>query len=139
MRPARPAAAQPVGGAGRAKDRAGGARRGSDARARAAVEGASGAGVRAWVREAVGLRVRLLGGDAAALPERVEAGARRGGRASGVIAQGENVVYVSRQLGHASTSVTLDVYAHLFDRAAQGRRSVERLEEAFGHVVGVDA
>ncbi len=59
--------------------------------------------------------------------------------ASVLIAQGENVVYVSRQLGHASTSVTLDVYAHLFDRAAQGRRSVERLEEAFGHVVGVDA
>jgi integrase len=28
-----------------------------------------------------------------------------------------NVVYVSRQLGHANPSVTLGVYAHLFDRA----------------------
>jgi integrase len=41
----------------------------------------------------------------------------RHGFASLLIANGLNVVYVSRQLGHANPSVTLGVYAHLFDRA----------------------
>jgi integrase len=41
----------------------------------------------------------------------------RHGFASLLIANGLNVVYVSRQLGHANPSITLEVYAHLFDRA----------------------
>jgi len=35
--------------------------------------------------------------------------------ASLLIRQGENIKYVSRQLGHASTSFTMDVYGHLFE------------------------
>jgi integrase len=51
--------------------------------------------------------------------------------ASLLIAQGHNVVYVSRQLGHSSPSVTLDVYAHLFDGAEHASRARDALESAF--------
>ena len=37
--------------------------------------------------------------------------------ASLLIAKGLNVVFVSRQLGHSSPRITLDVYAHLFEQA----------------------
>ena len=37
--------------------------------------------------------------------------------ASLLISEGLNVVFVSRQLGHASPDITLRVYAHLFDQA----------------------
>jgi len=43
--------------------------------------------------------------------------------ASLLIAEGLDVVFVSRQLGHASTSVTLNVYAHLFDRKNHAERA----------------
>jgi len=36
--------------------------------------------------------------------------------ASLLFGEGLNVVYVSRQLGHSDPSITLRVYAHLFDR-----------------------
>jgi integrase len=52
--------------------------------------------------------------------------------ASLLIAQGLNVVFISRQLGHASPSITLDVYGGLFDRAEHARRAIEGLEAAFG-------
>jgi integrase len=54
-----------------------------------------------------------------------------------LIAQGLNVVFVSRQLGHASPSFTLDVYGGLFDRAEHARRAVEGLEESFGEALAV--
>jgi integrase len=41
----------------------------------------------------------------------------RHGFASLLIASGLNVVFVSRQLGHAKPTTTLAVYAHLFDQA----------------------
>jgi integrase len=37
--------------------------------------------------------------------------------ASLLIAQGLNIVFVSRQLGHANATITLEVYAHLFEQA----------------------
>ena len=48
--------------------------------------------------------------------------------ASLLIAQGLNVVFVSRQLGHATPAITLTVYAHLFDHAhhAQAARSASK-------------
>jgi integrase len=55
--------------------------------------------------------------------------------ASLLIAEGLGVVFVSRQLGHASTSVTLDVYAHLFDRESHGRRARAALEDSFGKIL----
>jgi integrase len=41
----------------------------------------------------------------------------RHGFASLLISQGLNVVFVSRQLGHANPNITLQVYAHLYARA----------------------
>ena len=32
------------------------------------------------------------------------------------IAQGEDIVYVSRQMGHATVQITGNVYAHLIDK-----------------------
>ena len=48
--------------------------------------------------------------------------------ASLLIAEGLNIIYVSRQLGHASPSFTLNVYSHLFDRAEHGTRATDALE-----------
>jgi UDP-N-acetylmuramyl pentapeptide synthase len=55
--------------------------------------------------------------------------------ASLLIAEGADVVFVSRKLGHASVKTTLDVYAHLFDAAEHGQRFREALESAFGKIV----
>jgi integrase len=37
--------------------------------------------------------------------------------ASALIASGCDIVTVSRRLGHAGPTITLSVYAHLFDKA----------------------
>lgn len=55
--------------------------------------------------------------------------------ASLLIAQGLNVVFVSRQLGHASPSITLSVYAHLFDQAEHAAKASAQLEAAFGGIL----
>jgi integrase len=52
--------------------------------------------------------------------------------ASLLIAQGADVVFVSRQMGHASPSITLSVYAHLFDGARHADRTRAALEDGFG-------
>jgi integrase len=52
------------------------------------------------------------------------------------VAEGLNVVYVSRQLGHASPDITLRVYAHLFDRAEHAQRASDALEAGFGSILG---
>lgn len=55
--------------------------------------------------------------------------------ASLLIAQGLNVVFISRQLGHSSPSMTLDVYGGLFDRAEHARRAADGLEAAFSTIL----
>lgn len=52
--------------------------------------------------------------------------------ASLLIAEGADVVYVSRQLGHADPSITLKVYSHLFDRHRHAERTSAALEARFG-------
>jgi integrase len=52
------------------------------------------------------------------------------------ISAGSDVVVTSRVLGHASPSITLDVYAALFDRARHEQRATDALDRAFGTVVG---
>ena len=59
-------------------------------------------------------------------------GARPGGSDVVVLLASTACIYVSRQLGHASPKITLDVYAHLFDGAEHAQRARDRLEEAFG-------
>lgn len=56
-----------------------------------------------------------------------------------LIAQGLNLVYVSRQLGHSSPRFTLDVYGGLFDHAEHARRASESLEAEFGHYLAASA
>ena len=53
--------------------------------------------------------------------------------ASLLIAQGASVKAVQAQLGHASATVTLDRYGHLFPDELQ--RLAERLQEAYGDAV----
>jgi integrase len=55
--------------------------------------------------------------------------------ASLLIAGGANITFVSRQLGHTSSQVTLTVYAHLLDGAEQAQRPRDMLEEMLGSVV----
>jgi integrase len=55
--------------------------------------------------------------------------------ASLLIAEGGNVVFVSRQLGHASADITLKVYAHLFDRAEHADRARSALEGGYGKIL----
>ncbi len=51
--------------------------------------------------------------------------------ASILISQGHDVVFVSRQLGHANPAITLKVYAHLFDAARHAERARARLDEEY--------
>jgi integrase len=59
--------------------------------------------------------------------------------ASLLIAQGLDVVFISRQLGHSSPATTLRVYAHLFDKAnhADGMRQV--MSAQFGGILDGNA
>jgi integrase len=60
----------------------------------------------------------------------------RHGFASLLIAKGLNVVFVSRQLGHASPAITLEVYAHLFEQADHAATAREALEASYAAMVG---
>jgi integrase len=42
-----------------------------------------------------------------------------------------NVVFVSRQLGHANPNITLGVYAHLFEHADHAHAAREALEAGY--------
>ena len=84
-----------------------------------------------------GLNYRHVGEDFRATLKRsgiTAAGGRltlhslRHGFASLLIASGLNVVFVSRQLGHSNASVTLKVYAHLFEQADHATAAREALE-----------
>jgi integrase len=52
----------------------------------------------------------------------------RHGFASLLIANGLNVVFVSRQLGHANPTIMLGTYAHLFERADHAHAARAALE-----------
>ncbi len=53
-----------------------------------------------------------------------------------LIAKGLDVVFVSRQLGHASPAITLSVYAHLFDQAQHAAAARAALEASYAAMVG---
>ena len=55
----------------------------------------------------------------------------RHGYASLLISNGLNVVFVSRQLGHANANITLGVYAHLFGQADHAQTAREALETSY--------
>jgi integrase len=55
----------------------------------------------------------------------------RHGYASLLIAEGLDVVFVSRQLGHADPGVTLSVYAHLYARAKHALAARSAIEASY--------
>ena len=61
-------------------------------------------------------------------PGRLSLHSLRHGFASLLIANGLDVVFVSRQLGHANPTVTLSTYAHLFARADHAEAARSALE-----------
>lgn len=55
--------------------------------------------------------------------------------ASLLIAQGLDVTYVSKQLGHSSPQITLRIYAHIFEPERREEEAKSALEGAFSEVV----
>jgi integrase len=66
--------------------------------------------------------------------ERLTLHSLRHGFASLLIANGLNVVYVSRQLGHANANVTLEVYAHLFQQADHADTARAALDTSYATI-----
>ena len=56
--------------------------------------------------------------------------------ASILIAQGHDVQFVSRQLGHSKTSTTWDTYVHLFEAQRHAQDAREQLEAEYGGMLG---
>jgi integrase len=56
--------------------------------------------------------------------------------ASALIESGASPSYVARVLGHSSPAITLSTYAHVFAAAEHDERMRERMEAAFGTVLG---
>jgi len=55
--------------------------------------------------------------------------------ASILVGQGHDVVFVSRQLGHATAGFTLGVYSHLFDARDKANQARDALEASFGSML----
>jgi integrase len=68
--------------------------------------------------------------------ERLTLHSLRHGFASLVIANGLNVVFVARQLGHANANITLEVYAHLFQRADHAATARAALDASYAAIPG---
>jgi integrase len=85
-----------------------------------------------------GFRATLMRSGVTA-PGRLSLHSLRHGYASLLISQGLNVVFVSRQLGHANANITLEVYAHLFaqaDHADTARTALDASYAATSEAVG---
>ena len=74
------------------------------------------------------------GGRRIEAPGRLSLHSLRHGFASLLIPEGLNVVFVSRQLGHANPTITLGVYAHLFERADHATAARDALEASYAAV-----
>jgi hypothetical protein len=48
------------------------------------------------------------------------------------IEQGQNVLYISKQIGHSSATTTLDIYSHLFKES--NPEQAEKLDSILGFV-----
>jgi integrase len=58
--------------------------------------------------------------------------------ASTLIAQGADVAYLSRVLGHSSPAITLGIYAHAFAERDHADVTREKMEAAFGSLLACD-
>ena len=59
-------------------------------------------------------------------------------RASALIAEGLDVVQVAEQTGHSNPSITLRVYADLFHRARNAKRTQRAIDSTFGTALESD-
>jgi len=66
-------------------------------------------------------------------------GLRHGFASMLIVGLKADVETVSRQLGHANSSITLSVYSHEFDRARNADELRTALSGAFGHVLGASS
>src|SRR5207245_8668585 len=86
---------------------------------------------------AVGARLRAAVSAAAlTAPGRLSLHPLRPTFASLLIAKGLDLVFVSRQLGHARPATTLGVYAHLFDQVQHAATARAALEESYQAMTG---
>ncbi len=69
-------------------------------------------------------------------PGRLTLHSLRHGYASLLIANGLNIVFVSRQLGHANPNITLQVYAHLYQRADHAQTARQALDASYATATG---
>jgi hypothetical protein len=46
-----------------------------------------------------------------------------------------NHAYISRSLGHANPSITLNIYGHLWDAAAHGEQARKAIDVTLGNVL----
>jgi integrase len=69
-------------------------------------------------------------------PGRLSPHSLRHAFASLLISRGLNVVFVSRQLGHANPNITLGTYAHLFERANHDAAARDALESSYEAMLG---
>jgi len=53
-----------------------------------------------------------------------------------LITQGASIAFVSRQMGHGSSEITLRVYVHVFDAVAYAEQTRNALQASFGDVLG---
>ena len=67
-------------------------------------------------------------------PGRLTLHSFRHGYASLLISAGLNVVYVSRQLGHANPAITLKIYAHLYAQADHAATARAALDASFATI-----
>jgi len=51
------------------------------------------------------------------------------------LSQGESIKFISRQVGHSSAKLTLDVYSHIMEGAEE--EAMQRLQERLENVVMV--
>ena len=56
--------------------------------------------------------------------------------ASILISQGHDWAYISEQMGHSSIATTLRIYGHLMDRHKKREEAREKMEAAYGEVLG---
>jgi integrase len=52
-----------------------------------------------------------------------------------LIDQGEDIVFISKQVGHKHPEITLKIYAHLFKKRESVEAASKRLQDAMGGMV----
>jgi integrase len=82
------------------------------------------------------LRSPYSGDEDFVFANRVGNGFLQGNVSSLLVYQGRDIVFVSRQLGHANPKITLEIYADLWNQAEQAEAMRQGMESDFAAMVG---